>query len=1114
MSANTMNSVKSPSTICNHGLSTAQTTKATSTKVNTSTNCSSNSVTNGATTSETYSPRKQFSFIKKFNPFSSNNSSSSTVKSKIEAAKSRYSFDEDGISEERRDVKSLKQFWNDHIRSSAKRDSGVKPKSATLGGYNRSKSCAPLRNSPDVNNCDFQFKRAKSNSVPSLLDVPLPAQRYDRSEFSTSEFNKSIDNFDKFKTAETVKSRRRSRDIDTCVDVKPTKSTVVPEIKTIIPNFPLVAATSDGTKIHWAKRDDIKLVRSTSKTPKSPEMILNDESQSKEKFKIYEDRPTRSNTTMVSDMVDMQVVTGDPNATTKVKLGPKSSNDAGSKVPVRKISFRTNKTPTNSYHRRLKAENSSRVAALTHRFNQMVQEDEQLLTEIKKHGTIVKKVGNNVFKIVEEDPKKKKTDDDSSSVSSRQSKKKASIKRKASMKSTAKRTGSNDKPIKVKETIRLFEPGTSERRVKEYSKNVTDVKTKNWVKPKVPDKSETVIQKSRELKLQKQVTRTSLSSEKEIPELNKEIQTLTQISDSKSEALNSQESENVANEPANLESPVFNEALKPKEVVNGHYLKKEVDHKSKYSRMYEKLKFKSLFGSNKKLSSSKDELSVEETDETTDVIVLTTPTATLNIENQIEAACKPIISQSLDSTRAVREATPELRNESFLAKAINSLVTNESSTENGSSVTSSNESNYEEITEYQMLKAISTVENRIESLTRQSLVTDETESVRPNQSSLFRTLPKNSGFSSTNDVQSSSLVEAINEALISKTRSMEAVNSQEEPIQEQNKLLSTIKKAENSNEAINELQDRSKLEEEEGYEYIKKPDEKAIANVKPDELENQNIYQTLAEAFSEKKDLKRGSIHSYESCEQYESLDDYRLDEEAVPKPDNGYEVCDSPPEPPPPRKTSDNTGTLTLPPPKRVIRSDKYASDYERIKYNDVVPPPTRPSKEHLTDTQDSTPQQVPLPPRNPTELPQPPRGQVEIPADSSESKENGDEDDEEHNYYEENIYDTIKTNAGDNGSLLSSCYEAIQQRNKLNGELNSLLYESIISKTEFQRFPFLQHAESILTLASDQKTNSIYGTALGQSITPPSERGSDNSDEWVDVSDDEDGQKRRFVV
>lgn len=798
---------------------------------------------------------RRFSFVKKLNLFGT--SSTSSVARKIER---RETVDPTTSSEYRTDVKSLKQFWNNHILNV--QSATVKQKSSTLSyrttNNNNDSVIDHVEKSRSLERC------AKFNSVPSL------SEERTRNSFSnsvseikstsTSNLSEVPDNFDKFKTAETVKSRRRSSKEE--------------------PNFPLVATTG-GTKIHWVKRDE--LFRPKEKM---------------DKFKIYEDGPSKDSI-MVSDMVDMVVES------------PKTESD---KTP-RKVSFRT-KTPTNSYHRRIKANNSSRVAALTLRFNQLVQQDENLLNEVKKNGGLVHKVGNHVYKIVEENSLKKK-EEDTASTSSRvsSSKKKSSVRRKASMKSKQKESS-------VRDLKDLFEP---------------------TVKPKVPDKSETVLQRSTELRIIKQLP-------------------------------NAQD---------------LSETLRPKE----HFIKKDPDHKSKYSRMYEKLKFRSLFAANKKLSSSKDDLDSNPSP----------PASPCPPENETEV---PVDTEP--------DVLPEpIKHETSFIHSLRAENADDSN---------SDEKNDEEIvSEYRLLEALTTIDNRIESLKAK-------ENMQPNTSFLFSTLPKST---STCDVQSS-LVIAINEAL-NKTQSMDESLFPHES--SSNILLTTIKVAQNSNEAINEAS---------GYEYIRKPEEK------------EEVYQTLAEAYTEKP--KRDSINSYESFEQYESLDEYHKEKEYE------YETCESPPEPPPPRKPSEPL----LPAPKRNIPD--FTPNYESVKYNDVPP---RPPKDHL-------------------ELP------VQEPVEAEEVSQE---------YYEENIYDTIKN---DNQSLLSSCYEAIQQRNKLNGE--NLIYESLISKTEFQRFNYLQHADSILTLASDQKTNSIYGTTIGHRNSLPSERSSDGSDEWIDMSDDD--EKHKFIV
>lgn len=965
---------------------------------------------------------KQFSFIKRLNPFGSSSSShtcNSVLKGKIDDVISnrQYSVSSHDLRNIRAsyqqndvdygDVKTLKQFWNNHILSTQKSSniSLVKKKSATLSGHYRSLDESHYQKDDDEDLVVLERQHRKrciseNLSASSVSTLNYKADEKNRILRDDSRENTvvlkshtNIDNFDKYKSAETVKSRRVSREETNVIIVRPTG---------FPSNFPLIAATTGGTKIHWAKRDDIFGKSRQRKNSYNDDMLIQSEvsgqENSPDKVKNYDEfHVKKGNDIMVSDMVDM-VMTDN----SKAKLTPKTSTDSSShgNKPTRKISFRMQKnvTPTNSYNRRLKHENSSRVAALTLRFNQMIQQDSSLLNELKKNGGIVHKSGGHVYKIVEEDLAKIKNDD-ASSVSSKQSRKKVSVRRKASMKSVGSKQNGRQKS--VQETIQLFEPLKS-----------------TGLKPKVPDKSDTVKQRSEELKrLQKQIISTTpeiilqeaneafvtseiLIMDKPIPDfnLNKELESMEQFN--------------------NEESSVTS--------IHQHYLKKESDHRSKYSRMYEKLKFRSLFSSTKKLNTVDSNETIEESS-----------------PEQIQDAITTIQTSSTLSAPCIQM---HLKNETDAIE-----IDNEPSSPD----------------------------------------------YKPNTSFLFRnaTLPKNS-FHSTNDIQSS-LVEAINEALINKTRSMDENTFPHDSLEffpvknksslhEDNRLLSTIKVAENSTEAINEMCDRK----EDDYEYIKKPSgDQELSKEEVDARKStESIYQTLTEVYeSNKVNLKaqshdkiknRDSINSYESFEEsYETLDEYqKTTTKASVVLEDGYESCD-PPEPPPPRKpiaTPINI-ELTLPAPKRIIHS--VSENYEHIRI------PSRPSM-------DKQQEQLPLPPRS-----------VILEEDSPEN-----------DYYEENIYDTIKNS--DNRSLLSSCYEAMQERSKLTGEPNCLLYDTV--KTDFHRnfAQYLQHAESTLTLASDHKTNSIYGTTIGQSITPPSERGSDNSDEWIDISDDEEGHKQKFVV
>ncbi|XP_063701168.1 uncharacterized protein LOC134831378 [Culicoides brevitarsis] len=640
----------------------------------------------------------------------------------------------------------------------------------------------------------------------------------------------------------------------------------------------------------------------------------------------------------------------------------------------------------------------------------MIQQDSNLLNEVKKNGGIVHKVAGHVYKIVEEDSIKNKrirdSNDDTSSVSSRQSRKKASVRRKASMK----RQQRNSRQKSVKETIQLFEP---------KNEKSTNVDRTSVVKPKVPDKSETVMLRSQALRLHKQ---TSITSAEKLTDFVMSEMTVAIESDINRVSPNSKNKE----------------TLELKDDVNSnslgnirHYLKHESDHKSKYSRMYEKMKCRSLITSNNKKS-------------------------TQDCEEKIKDCS---VSSAIDN--AVREN--EELNEKNTKMSEETIIPN---------------INIEPIT----------------------------PDYKPNSSFLFRnaTLPKNS-YCSMNDIQSS-LVEAINAALINKTRSMDensfphdessntndfhSYTKNKSTLHEKNRLLSTIKVAESSTEAINEMCDeQSRVNMKDVYEYIIKSNDSEMEKTENPE----DIYQSLIEV----KD-KRGSIDSYETVNDYEV--DLNVSERSQNNTkgttDDGYDLCD-PPEPPAPRKPSivkNDDDPLPLPVPKRIIHDN-----YEHVKYTDIPP---RPPSKHPSSNIEKQKEQIPLPPRNGTQKVTAQESQTDI------------SNSDEHNYYEENIYDTIKH--ADDQSLLSSCYEAIQQRSKTNGgDSASLLYDSV--KNEFDRFGhFLQHAESTMTLASDQKTNSIYGTTLGtgQSISPPSERGSENSDDWIDISDDEGNNSQKFII
>uniref|UniRef100_A0A182XYV0 Uncharacterized protein n=1 Tax=Anopheles stephensi TaxID=30069 RepID=A0A182XYV0_ANOST len=329
--------------------------------------------------------------------------------------------------------------------------------------------------------------------------------------------------------------------------------------------------------------------------------------------------------------------------------------------------------------------------------------------------------------------------------------------------------------------------------------------------------------------------------------------------------------------------------------------------------------------------------------------------------------------------------------------------------------------------------------------------------------------------------------------------------------------------------------------------------------------ESDNIYQSIpTKASTEGKDhlLPEDaiSVNSYESFENYESIEHEILSStrkqnaEEASREEDTYEICSPPPQLPPARE--DNRNDLTLPQPKRNLSTSPktlpkhlqvtYQSNYERIKYSKIPPRPPKP-------------EEIPLPPRNnsTTSIATPtPNASLESASSSTETAPSPGADllakspHGRESIYEENIYDTIRSADGvdyDDPACGGSSAEmepvqaassnppnrggrppsrATRQQPSPPADTVSLVssncYESIGSRLEYERNLTLTRRNmaggSTTTLASDQITNSLYGTTAGlASLTPPSERGSDtsnNSADWTDISDEDETERADLVV
>lgn len=306
------------------------------------------------------------------------------------------------------------------------------------------------------------------------------------------------------------------------------------------------------------------------------------------------------------------------------------------------------------------------------------------------------------------------------------------------------------------------------------------------------------------------------------------------------------------------------------------------------------------------------------------------------------------------------------------------------------------------------------------------------------------------------------------------------------------------------------------------YEVIAKDSQNKREYIDIETVVEENIYQSLCEVKGE-----TDSVKSYESFENYDEIAQNILDNKIslsdLLKTEDDYIVSEQAPKLPAPRKTTvprisspiltsttSNLVQTDLHVPKLKYNFELQKSNsctsttYEKIKY-DQLPAPIQQHSVKLS-----------------------------LPSWNDDQLQLG----------EENIYDTIKN--GDNRSLISahhiipfktdnktkpdgknesfSCvYDCENPYKDSKNDTMSIIsncYESISLKQNYSTInQILRHAISTNTLSSEHRINSIYGTMVGQSLTPPSDiSASDNSDEWIDLSDDEidlaNLEDNRFIV
>uniref|UniRef100_A0A1Q3G0Y3 Putative guanine nucleotide exchange factor tim n=1 Tax=Culex tarsalis TaxID=7177 RepID=A0A1Q3G0Y3_CULTA len=1117
---------------------------------------------------------KQQSFIQRFylfgtNPNSSSSSSSSSSsgssggdsshESSPAVKKSRKKLDgEEGVSHTNYSVQRLKQFWNNRLSIAAAPGEtseialSRKLKSVTLGPSNPSRKPA----TPEFlrRNGSTRGSASRRNIVRNSL-VPLYSNLGAKKTASpkVSRVSREVERNDSLnqKRSSVVLSpvRDPTKDKRSCLDRVGYNA-----------GFPLVTATANGGRINWARRAELLGIRSLSSSSAEdlPKMPLKTENfvGTFIGVDIQSGSPPPSTEEETTPLIDPSPVS--PKLGLRDSLDSKkstSSSDTHSLgrrhgTPTRKVSFRTTTSP---YNRKLLNPSGNKVAALTNKFNKLIQQDAGILEEVRKRGGYLHKSGGHVYKVIDSDGstgslRKKppssasgscsRTDESSDDVSvgSKGSYRKSGVKKRPSLRKNLYRRPElevNRVSMCVKQALEIFEPNQHQQQ--QLGPKMDRKPPPGRSKPKVPDKSEQVIQKTKELKCKTkpvQIETKSCDNSAASSSKPEEVVVLNEVPNSVSE-----DSINVAEERSEIDGntqraaaeeqvpptqplPEYSEVVKRTEVVvevtpdkqkkDKKVKEKEAQktapqkQKSTVQKIYEKFTFRStkkinLSGSERAASESQlNTVSSEVKDNLLFVpdnrlmrksFVSSIEIPTINMEESQENSSDPADSKIVDAINSLNQKIDNL------SKSFNDLCLNDSDQES-------------EV---------------------------EPSAVLPNNSFLFRSMSK---ISNDNEAAVSQLniAQAINTVVINKSLSMDGHhfpcrnNLDRLSLNEKIPVVivnppTTTKPIENDYELVSRAESPKKLETSSSKGSTMSIDlveltSKIESFVYKAKNSDSNVYQrvTSEEVNAPLKPPEPDtiSINSYESFENYESIE---RPNDQPPKEEDTYEIC-NPPEPLPPRNASISPNDLLIPQPKRNLTASPkflpkhqqtYQSNYEKIKYDQTPPRPPKP-------------EEIPLPPRN------------NIPKDHSPTPS-------EEPIYEENIYDTIKSCDGLDYDDPNGSAEAIIKRPKAHLPPDSLslisdnCYESIGTKFggDYLRHhggATLPRMGSISTLASDQITNSLYGVHTGgaPSLTPPSERGgsgggagasdsTSNSAEWTDISDDEDdgeGEPRQsqFII
>ncbi|XP_055686129.1 uncharacterized protein LOC129791767 isoform X2 [Lutzomyia longipalpis] len=714
-------------------------------------------------------------------------------------------------------------------------------------------------------------------------------------ELCKSSTYRPVDNFNKYKTASSVQPQKRQT-TDSAFLARPSIAFAT-ECRERTSCGKFMQSPGAGAKIHWARREDIFEARRVNViTPKASNtttvMIGGCEMGSSAAESCESDcgktfanvDGDKGNNAAVDDKKDKTECRSNNSLSGSSASLATTVESSPRRGACRKVSFKTHSGQ--SPHIRKMANGTSKVAALTHRFNQLIQQDTGILEEVKKKGVVVHRVAGHVYKIREESllPRKGSLRQQGEATSEERSPRKVATRRKSSVSRKGSTSGGRGggrieatPSGSVRATIKFFETPSTQVQLDDVKKSA---------KPKVPDKSEQVLLRTREI--QRKRLKLSLPGNvsdviegvkdtcavvrkidalAEIEEVSEEKSVANSVEDTQNLSVGDSKSENAHKSAADVPEMLVDATTCiappvecPTETPVAATLPKSKE-KSVYGRIYEKIKFKSSFLYAKK---HRD--------------VLSTSHGNLILNTNLKNPDQKIV----DALCSVNEKIEHL------SKSTIDLPTFTQPVEDTS--------------------------------------TDLPE-IKPNESFLFRTASKNSfGDFAGEPLGDGESVEAINHPVINRTQSMdESIFPQDIPNH------STPYEERHYRDIIEETDELVRKLSKSYEECDKTEDDYEIINPPP-EHPKEALYQTLAEVRS-----GSGSVNSYESFDNYEAIDELRKEVQAM---DAGYEVC-KPPEPPPPRKPDESIKISPKEPPvpMRNAFHGTMENIYDTIRNGDSTP-------------------------------------------------------------------------------------------------------------------------------------------------------------------------------